>query len=122
MRYEGKEFRNQTLILDGNSYVRCTIVDCILSYSGTTEISLSECNMGSNEFAYDGYAANTVRTLQSIAHAGAGGLDHVMRIFLGNVPVDWHKVAAMSELPTKPEDQEPAAEEEQPAAAVRRKG
>jgi hypothetical protein len=99
MRYEGKEFRNQTLILDGNSFIRCTIVDCILSYSGTTEISLSECHMGANEFAYDGHAANTVRTLQALARAGAGGLDHVMRLFVGNAPVDWHKVAALDELP-----------------------
>ena len=106
MRYEDRQFRNQTLILDGNSYVRCTIVGCVLSYSGTTEISLTECHMGANEFAYDGYAANTVRTLQALASAGAGGLDHVMRLFVGQVPVDWHKVAEMGGLPELDEPRE----------------
>src|ERR1700761_3818122 len=109
MRYEGQEFRGQTLILDGNSYVRCTIVNCILSYSGITDINLSECHMGANEFAYDGAAANTVRTLQALARSGAGGLDHVMRLFLGDAQVDWHKVAELDTLPITSEAPDEAA-------------
>ncbi len=99
MRYVDREFRGEMLTLDGNSYERCTIVDCVLSYSGKTEISLKDCNIGYNEFAYDGYAANTIRTLQALAHTGGSGLDHVMRIFVPSAPVDWHKVAALDTLP-----------------------
>ncbi len=99
MRYVEKEFRGETLVLDGNSYERCTIEDCVLSYSGKTEISLKDCSIGYNEFEYDGYAANTIRTLQALAHSGASGLDHVMRIFVPSAPVDWHKVATLNSLP-----------------------
>ena len=99
MRYVDKEFRGETIALDGNSFVRCTIVDCMLTYSGRTDINLTDCNIGSNEFAYDGRAANTIRTLQALAHSGAGGLDHVMRIIAPSAPVDWHKVATLDTLP-----------------------
>lgn len=102
MRYEGQEFRGETLVLDGNEFVACTIIGCLLRYSGTTEINLTGCRMGSNEFSYDGHAANTVRALQALARSGGGGLDHVMRLFLTDAPVDWHKLAE-SGPPSLPE-------------------
>jgi hypothetical protein len=104
MRFEGQEFRGRELVLDGNVYVRCTIVGCLLRYSGTTEINLSECRMGSNEFSYDGQAANTVRALQALARSGGGGLDHVMRLFLTDAPVDWHRLAEIVHLPVVPDE------------------
>lgn len=98
MRFEGQEFRNRTLTLDGNEFIGCTIVGCVLRYRGTTEINLSGCHMGSNEFSYDGPAANTVRALQALARSGGGGLDHVMRLFLTDAPVDWHRLADIGPL------------------------
>jgi hypothetical protein len=112
MRYVGREFRNQTVVLDGNSYDGCTIVNCDLNYSGTTEISLTNCTMGANEFVYAGCAALTVRTLQEIARTGAGGLDHVMRLLLGGAPIDWRKVAEIGELPEKTEDPTPSTRQQ----------
>ena len=104
MRFEGREFRGQTLLLVGNEFVRCTIIGCLLRYSGTTEIHLAECRMGGNEFSYDGHAANTVRALQALARSGGGGLDHVMRLFLAGAPVDWHGLAEIARLPTLPDE------------------
>lgn len=34
MRYEGKAFEEQNVILDDNEYVRCTFTNCIMRFSG----------------------------------------------------------------------------------------
>lgn len=99
MRYEDREFHRQDLVLDGNVFVRCAIVECTLHYSGRTDIELDECLMRDNQFRYRDEAANTIRALQAIVRAGPTGLDHVMKLVVTGASVDWQKLAELAPRP-----------------------
>jgi hypothetical protein len=104
MRFEGQSFVGQTLELDGRHYLRCTIRDCILLYRGTTDILLEQCALQDNEFRYMDAAARTIQALQGIALAGPSGLDHVLKLVVTGVRVDWARLVQLADESASPEN------------------
>ena len=70
MRYENTKFVDETLVLDGNQYIGCTLERCSLIYRGTGVTEIGNCSFIDSRFTMDGAAANTLNFLSAIYHGG----------------------------------------------------
>jgi hypothetical protein len=72
--FEGSTLVGQTIVLDGNTYIRCVFKQCTLIYKATAPVTLSGCTFDSCGFALDGNAALTVSFLSGIYANGGQGI------------------------------------------------
>ena len=70
----GKSFRDQTEILDGNSYDQCTFANCRLVYWGGPPPQITRCSFERCSWEFDDAASRTVGFMRALYHGmGAGG-------------------------------------------------
>lgn len=65
MKYENRQFDNETIVLDDNEYIDCTFRNCKFQYNGG-EFNIERIRFDSLEFTVGGPAARTVLLLQSL--------------------------------------------------------
>jgi hypothetical protein len=83
-RFEGRDFRNQRVIVEGNEYVNCTFEDCVMVISGAEGKSAMLGNrFGSGiTWTFDGAAGRTLEFLTALYHGfGDHGREQVEEIF-----------------------------------------
>jgi len=64
--FTGETFRGERIILDGNSYQDCVLVDCEIVYLGG-EVHLNFTTQGTSRWIFEGCALNTVKLLQALS-------------------------------------------------------
>lgn len=67
-------YKNATVQLDGNNFVRCTFEKCRLEYSGGSPPSLIENSFIDCQWVFNEGAANTATFLRSLVAGGVGGM------------------------------------------------
>jgi hypothetical protein len=82
MRYEGRQFDNETIVLDDNEYIDCTFHRCRFQYNGG-EFNIERIRFDTLEFTVGGPAARTVMLLQSL-WAGDVGRQAVLGLLEAN--------------------------------------
>ena len=70
MKYADSEFRNQRLNIDGEEFLRCKFIDCVLVYSGGDVPKLDGCHLESTGFTFEGAAVNSIMTMTFMYHGG----------------------------------------------------
>ena len=74
MRHEDKTFDNDTIRIDGNTYVRCEFHDCTLIFSASGSFGFDSCSFDRCACAFSGAAKLTVQFMDAIYSAqGLGG-------------------------------------------------
>jgi hypothetical protein len=82
MRFDGKQFTNQTIRVDENEFVNCKFVECRLIFTGAGSASFQSCLFERCEWIFDGAAENTIQYLAAMYNGlGLGGRDIVEGIF-----------------------------------------
>jgi hypothetical protein len=72
LKYEGKPFQRERVVLDGNEYDKCTFDLCELVYSGGPPPSFSNCSFTNFRIVFDGPAASTVAFLKAMSMPNSG--------------------------------------------------
>lgn len=67
-----KEFKGQTLKIDGKSFQDARFDSCTLIYSGGLFPTFKRCKFIAPKFVFDGPAANALRLMASLYADGAG--------------------------------------------------
>ncbi|HAZ6604220.1 TPA: hypothetical protein J0610_002251 [Escherichia coli] len=62
----GKTYKNQKVILDGNTYENCGFFSCSIVYTGNGSISLINNTFTDCTWSFEGAAANTLQFLSVI--------------------------------------------------------
>jgi uncharacterized C2H2 Zn-finger protein len=81
MTFEKQNFQNETVELDGHTFVNCTFRRCVMVFSGTTEMSLTGCRFEEVEWEFGGPAARVLSFLHAIYQNGRDGEEFVRAIF-----------------------------------------
>jgi len=82
MEIKGKVFKNETIILDGKTFVGCTFHSCELVYQGSLVVGLVECSFHDVKWSFADAAARTINFLAELYHgAGEGGRQLVEQTF-----------------------------------------
>lgn len=81
MNIENHNFVNERVALDNNSYSQCTFRQCVLVYSGTSEMSLTNCRFDEVEWEFTGPAARVISFLHATYQNGRDGEEFVRAIF-----------------------------------------
>jgi hypothetical protein len=71
MRFEKKEFRNETINLNGNEFDHCQFDGCRMVFNGVGNVGLSNNNFKDCKWIFDGPAAATVAYMKALY--GMGG-------------------------------------------------
>lgn len=77
MHYENKNFENQTVQLDGNTFKYCMFKNCILEYGGGDHIGLDECTFISPKLKLSGAAERTYKFFRWMWNNGEVGKSFV---------------------------------------------
>ncbi len=70
MTHDGKTFTGQVIRLDGNTYTRCTFVDCQILYGGGIANTTHCVFTGTTQLRFDKAAALTVDFMRSMYPLG----------------------------------------------------
>lgn len=70
MKYIEKNFVNETLPLDGNTFERCKFTNCILDYSGGKPPVMINCNLTGTSFSFSDQASDTIAFMTAMYHGG----------------------------------------------------
>ena len=81
MNIENQNFTNERITLDNNSYTGCTFRQCVLVYSGTSELALTNCRFDEVEWEFTGPAARVLSFLHATYQNGKDGEEFVRAIF-----------------------------------------
>lgn len=81
MNIEKQSFENERVALDNHNFTNCTFRHCVLVYSGTTEMSLTNCRFEEVEWEFDGPAARVLSFLHATYQNGRDGEEFVRAIF-----------------------------------------
>lgn len=81
MNIENRSFQDEQVVLDGNTYTNCTFRRCVMVYSATSEMSLTNCRLEGVEWAFDGPAARVLSFLHATYQGGRDGEEFVRAIF-----------------------------------------
>jgi hypothetical protein len=77
-----RTFRNTSLFIDGQRFVRCRFEDCQLIYEGRDEVDFQDCTFERCSWTFDGAAERTIGFLSTLQlQTGAGGPNLVQSIF-----------------------------------------
>jgi hypothetical protein len=68
--FEQKKFKNQAVLLDGNSYKTCEFKNCTLVFNGIAAPSLAGNTIDACNWRLDGPAANTLTFLAALYQMG----------------------------------------------------
>ncbi len=74
-------FENQTVILDGNEFIRCEMRRCNLIYKGREPVKLEQCHIASCTWQFEDAAQRTVMMLKGLYLSGPVGKEIVEAIF-----------------------------------------
>lgn len=75
-------YTGQKIKLDNNSFAKCTFTNCILEFSGTGVVELSECKFEDVQWVFTGAAQNTLTFLHGMYNGmGEGGKQIVEATF-----------------------------------------
>lgn len=67
----GRAFVRERIVLDGNSYNRCTFHHCTLVFNATAETNLAECDLeGSTQIVLGDHVHWTFKFLYLLYHGG----------------------------------------------------
>jgi len=84
-RYEGRVFRGERVIVEGNEYVDCYFEDCSMVFTGATEgtSAMTGNRFGSGiAWTFEGPARKTLEYLHALYHGfGESGQGQVEQIF-----------------------------------------
>lgn len=69
-RHLNHSFINQTIAMDGETFIDCSFINCRLVYAGTAEVELQGCTMQQCGWFFDGAAARTLGMLRSMYAGG----------------------------------------------------
>lgn len=78
MEFVDKHFRNETVVLDNNSFRGCSFLDVVFEYSGKP-VEISECGMDRISFKFGGDLATGLFTLYQLF--GTDGMLKILRGF-----------------------------------------
>lgn len=78
MVYENEHFEGVTVVLDGNTYRKCSFKDVQLQYSGGP-VEMAECGMDRFSFAFGGDLSQGLFTLYQLF--GTEGMLQIIRGF-----------------------------------------
>ncbi len=68
---------NERVVLDGNTFVNCTFLNCQMVYQGGEQPRLQHCQFTRCSWHLEEAAQRTVRFLRNVYHSGPGGRDLV---------------------------------------------
>jgi hypothetical protein len=80
-QYKNQTFKQQTLVLDGNSFEGCEFQSCTLVFNGVSEVSLTGSQIKDCRWSFDGPAARTLQFMQALYQSGGGGRDLMAETF-----------------------------------------
>jgi hypothetical protein len=86
MRHEDREFRGETIQLNGNGFVKCRFMKCTLIYTGVGAVELTGCSFGGCEFRLEGPAADTAAFMKALYRIPGGGRELVLSVFKDVAP------------------------------------
>lgn len=78
--YQGKRFADQTVELNGDTFVDCTFERCHLRYIGHSEFSLRGCTFIDPVWVWEGAVLNTIRMLAAMYRLGEEGRRNAEKI------------------------------------------
>lgn len=67
--FQNQRFADETVELNGHSFIACTFQRCYLRYSGDGEPSLAGCTFIDTTWLWEGAALSTIRTLRAMYHS-----------------------------------------------------
>ena len=70
--FSDKNFEDETVNLDGNTYLRCNFTRCTIIYSGGEIPKLAHCNFTGESWRFEGAAERTLILLQEFSRSGSG--------------------------------------------------
>jgi len=81
-RFEGQDFNDQTVSLDGNKYFRCIFRRCVLQYGGMELPVLEGNEFNECSWSFIDASARTVQFMIALYHgAGRGGRELIEQTF-----------------------------------------
>jgi hypothetical protein len=87
MEFFDQEFYEQTIRLDGNSFVNCQFEDCVLEYGGHMGVGLNSSTLKNCKLQLDGHAALTVQFLAAWRRGGEA-MDLQVGVILAGIIAD----------------------------------
>lgn len=63
-------FKDQDIVLDGNTFTECTFTNCRLSYSGVLPVSMVSNRFDNCKWGFLGPAAATLNFMTALYHGG----------------------------------------------------
>lgn len=77
-----RTFRNEDVVIDGEVFLDCTVVDCRMHYSAYTPVRFTRCTFGHCKWVFDGPAKYMIEFLSGVANGlGPEGRALVESIF-----------------------------------------
>jgi hypothetical protein len=83
-RYEGKNFRNETVNVENNEYIGCSFEDCVRFFRGDIDgpMVMKDCRFGERiAWRVEGPASRVIEFLNVIYHAAPHGRERVEEMF-----------------------------------------
>jgi hypothetical protein len=82
MDFKNKQFNNDKIRMDGNTFVDCEFENCVMEYGGGPLPNMIGCGFNGVQWAFTESAASTISFMQAIYHGmGAGGKQLIEQTF-----------------------------------------
>lgn len=82
-KHQNVTFENQTVELDGSSFVACTFRDCVLAFRGSAPTGIQNCGMIRCRWQFEDAAAITLSFVREM-HNSLGGADDFIGMIFGS--------------------------------------
>lgn len=74
MEFNRKQFKNEEIRLDGNTFLGCSFDNCMMVYGGGPPPSMIDCSLNGVKWSFTEAASNTIQFMSAIYHGmGEGG-------------------------------------------------
>jgi hypothetical protein len=70
MHFEDRVFEQETVTLDGNSFIRCKFLECTLEFSAVAGVRLDDCLFRACEWSFIGAAGVMLNFLEASYRGG----------------------------------------------------
>lgn len=82
MDFKDKQFKNDKVRMDGNSFINCQFENCVMEYGGGPPPSMVGCGFNGVQWAFTEAASNTIIFMGAIYHGmGDGGKKLIEQTF-----------------------------------------
>ena len=82
MDFSDKNFKDEKIRMDGNSFVQCRFENCVMEYGGGPPPTMVSCNISKCQWSFTDAASNTVTFMSAIYHGmGDGGRELIEQTF-----------------------------------------